>query len=52
MPLPGNFRRDGWNREENKMGMFNPKNKKIIAAVIAIICVVAMVVPTIISILV
>ena len=34
------------------MGMFNPKNRKIIAAIIAIILVLAMVVPTVLSLLV
>jgi hypothetical protein len=53
MPGQNGCRRAGYkNLEDRKMGMFNPKNKKIIAAIIAIICVVAMVVPTIISILV
>ncbi len=33
------------------MGFFNPKNRKVIAAVIAIILVVAMVVPSILSIM-
>ena len=31
------------------MGMFNPKNRKIITAIIAIILVLAMVVPTVLS---
>ena len=31
------------------MGMFNPKNRKVITAIIAIILVLAMVVPTVIS---
>jgi hypothetical protein len=34
------------------MGMFNPKNRKIITAIIAIILVLAMVVPTVLSLLV
>ena len=34
------------------MGMFNPKNRKIITAIIAIILVRAMVVPTVLSLLV
>ena len=34
------------------MGMFNPKNRKVITAIIAIILVLAMVVPTILSLLV
>lgn len=34
------------------MGMFNPKNRKIITAMIAIILVLAMVVPTVLSLLV
>ena len=34
------------------MGMFNPKNLKIITAIIAIILVLAMVVPTVLSLLV
>ena len=34
------------------MGMFNPKNRKIITAIIAIIVVLAMVVPTVLSLLV
>lgn len=33
------------------MGMFNPKNRKIITAIIAIILVLAMIVPSILSIL-
>ena len=33
------------------MGMFNPKNRKIITAIIAIILVLAMVVPTVLSLL-
>lgn len=33
------------------MGFFNPKNRKVIAAAIAIILVVAMVVPSILSIM-
>ena len=31
------------------MGMFNPKNRKVLTAVIAIILVLAMVVPTVLS---
>ena len=31
------------------MGMFNPKNRKVITAIIAIILVLAMVVPTVLS---
>lgn len=31
------------------MGMFNPKNRKVITAVIAVILVLAMVVPTVLS---
>ncbi len=34
------------------MGMFNPKNRKVIAAIIAIILVLAMVVPTVLSLIV
>ena len=34
------------------MGMFNPKNGKVITAIIAIILVLAMVVPTVLSLLV
>ena len=34
------------------MGMFNPKNRKIITAIIAIILELAMVVPTVLSLLV
>ena len=34
------------------MGMFNPKNRKVITAIIAIILVLAMVVPTVMSLLV
>lgn len=34
------------------MGMFNPKNRKIITAIIAIILVLGMVVPTVLSLLV
>ena len=34
------------------MGMFNPKNRKVITAIIAIILVLAMVVPTVLSMLV
>ena len=34
------------------MGMFNPKNRKIITAIIAIILVLAMVVPTVLALLV
>ena len=34
------------------MGMFNPKNRKIITAIIAIILVLAMVAPTVLSLLV
>lgn len=34
------------------MGMFNPKNRKVITAIIAIILVLAMVVPTILSLIV
>ena len=34
------------------MGMFNPRNRKIITAIIAIILVLAMVVPTVLSLLV
>ena len=34
------------------MGMFNPKNRKIITAIIAIILVLAMAVPTVLSLLV
>ena len=34
------------------MGMFNPKNRKIITAIIAIILVLAMVVPTVLSLIV
>lgn len=36
----------------NEMGMFNPKNRKVITAIIAIILVLAMVVPTVLSLLV
>ena len=34
------------------MGMFNPKNRKVITAIIAIILVLARVVPTVLSLLV
>ena len=34
------------------MGMFNPKNRQVITAIIAIILVLAMVVPTVLSLLV
>ena len=34
------------------MGMFNPKNRKVITAIIAIIRVLAMVVPTVLSLIV
>ena len=34
------------------MGMFNPKNRKVITAMIAIILVLAMVVPTVLSLIV
>lgn len=34
------------------MGMFNPKNRKAITAIIAIILVLAMVVPTVLSLIV
>ena len=34
------------------MGMINPKNRKVITAIIAIILVLAMVVPTVLSLLV
>ena len=34
------------------MGMFNPKNRTVITAIIAIILVLAMVVPTVLSLLV
>ena len=34
------------------MGMFNPKNRKVITAIISIILVLAMVVPTVLSLLV
>ena len=34
------------------MGMFNPKNRKVITAIIAIILVLAMVLPTVLSLLV
>ena len=34
------------------MGMFNPKNRNVITAIIAIILVLAMVVPTVLSLLV
>ena len=34
------------------MGMFNPKNRKVITAIIAIILLLAMVVPTVLSLLV
>ena len=34
------------------MGMFNPKNRKVITAIIAIIVVLAMVVPTVLSLIV
>ena len=34
------------------MGMFNPKNRKLITAIIAIILVLAMVVPTVLSLIV
>ena len=34
------------------MGLFNPKNRKVITAIIAIILVLAMVVPTVLSLLV
>ena len=40
------------NLEVNEMGMFNPKNRKVITAIIAIILVLAMVVPTVLSLLV
>lgn len=33
------------------MGMFNPKNRKVVTAVIAVILVLAMVVPTVLSLL-
>jgi hypothetical protein len=39
-------------KEVTNMGMFNPKKRKIITAVIAVILVLAMVVPSILSILV
>lgn len=34
------------------MGMFNPKNRKVITAIITIILVLAMVVPTVLSLIV
>lgn len=34
------------------MGLFNPKNRKVITAIIAIILVLAMVVPTVLSLIV
>lgn len=34
------------------MGMFNPKNRKVITAIIAIILVLAMIVPTVLSLIV
>lgn len=34
------------------MGMFNPKNRKVITAIVAIILVLAMVVPTVLSLIV
>ena len=34
------------------MGMFNPKNRKVITAIIAVILVLAIVVPTVLSLLV
>ena len=34
------------------MGIFNPKNRKVITAIIAVILVLAMVVPTVLSLLV
>ena len=34
------------------MGMFNPKNRKVITAIIAIMLVLAMVVPTVLSLIV
>lgn len=34
------------------MGMFNPKNRKVITAIIAIILVLTMVVPTVLSLIV
>lgn len=34
------------------MGMFNPKNRKVITAIIAIILVLVMVVPTVLSLIV
>lgn len=34
------------------MGVFNPKNRKVITAIIAIILVLAMVVPTVLSLIV
>ena len=34
------------------MGMFNPKNRKVITAIIAIILVLALVVPTVLSLIV
>lgn len=34
------------------MGMFNPKNRKVITAIIAIILVLAMVAPTVLSLIV
>ena len=34
------------------MGMFNPKNRKVITAIIAIILVLAMVVPTVLALIV
>lgn len=34
------------------MGMFNPKNRKVITVIIAIILVLAMVVPTVLSLIV
>ena len=34
------------------MGMFNPKNRKVITAIIAIILALAMVVPTVLSLIV
>ena len=34
------------------MGMFNPKNREVITAIIAIILVLAMVVPTVLSLIV
>lgn len=36
-------------KEVKIMGMFNPKNRKVLTAIIAIILVIVMVVPTVLS---